>query len=92
MASAEQPGTAPRRTLWTAVGDEFAAWGALVLGTVETIGDIALFTWNTCVWLFSRLPRRETLLPNFYQVGVRSLPVVALTGTFPARGPRSSRQ
>ncbi|MCA9178666.1 MAG: ABC transporter permease [Planctomycetales bacterium] len=82
MASAEQPGTAPRRTLWTAVGDEFAAWGALVLGTVETIGDIALFTWNTCVWLFSRLPRRETLLPNFYQVGVRSLPVVALTGTF----------
>ena len=29
-----------------------------------------------------RLPRRETLLPNFYQIGVLSLPVVALTGTF----------
>ena len=25
---------------------------------------------------------RETLLPNFYQIGVLSLPVVALTGTF----------
>ncbi|NIP85892.1 MAG: ABC transporter permease, partial [Planctomycetales bacterium] len=25
---------------------------------------------------------KESLLPNFYQVGVRSLPVVALTGTF----------
>jgi len=33
-------------------------------------------------WLFSRLPRRGTLLPNFYQIGVLSLPVVALTGTF----------
>ena len=32
--------------------------------------------------MFTRLPRRETLLPNFYQVGVLSLPVVALTGTF----------
>lgn len=27
-------------------------------------------------------PRRGTLLPNFYHVGVLSLPVVALTGTF----------
>jgi phospholipid/cholesterol/gamma-HCH transport system permease protein len=26
--------------------------------------------------------RRETLLPSFYQIGVLSLPVVALTGTF----------
>jgi len=32
--------------------------------------------------MFSHLPRRETLLPNFYQVGVLSLPVVALTGMF----------
>ena len=30
----------------------------------------------------TRWPRRETLLPIFYQVGVRSLPVVAVTGTF----------
>ena len=33
---------------------------------------------HTVTWLLSRLPRKETLLPNFYQVGVRSLPVVAL--------------
>ena len=32
--------------------------------------------------MFTRLPRRETLLPAFYQVGVLSLPVVAITGTF----------
>jgi len=29
-----------------------------------------------------RMPRRDTLLPNFYQIGVLSFPVVALTGTF----------
>jgi phospholipid/cholesterol/gamma-HCH transport system permease protein len=28
------------------------------------------------------LPRGETLWPNFHEVGVKSLPVVALTGTF----------
>ena len=32
--------------------------------------------------MVTRLPRRETILPNFYQIGVLSLPVVALTGTF----------
>jgi phospholipid/cholesterol/gamma-HCH transport system permease protein len=32
--------------------------------------------------MFSRLPRRGTVWPNFYEVGVKSLPVVALTGTF----------
>ncbi|MBM3998108.1 MAG: ABC transporter permease [Planctomycetes bacterium] len=34
------------------------------------------------MWLLVRFPRRSVLLPNFYQVGVRSLPVIALTGTF----------
>ncbi|MFM7843421.1 MAG: MlaE family ABC transporter permease, partial [Planctomycetota bacterium] len=42
----------------------------------------ALFCWQTLRWLCTRLPRGETLWPNFYQVGVLSLPVVALTGTF----------
>lgn len=32
--------------------------------------------------MFTRTPVRGTLLTNFYQVGVLSLPVVALTGTF----------
>ena len=32
--------------------------------------------------MFGRLPRYETIIPNFYQVGVLSLPVIALTGTF----------
>lgn len=46
------------------------------------VGDVSMFTWRMCVWMFTRLPRPGTLLINFYQVGVLSLPVVALTGTF----------
>src|SRR3954453_9167201 len=33
-------------------------------------------------WMFTRWPRKDTLFPNFYQIGVLSLPVIALTGTF----------
>src|SRR5215471_11597101 len=61
---------------WIAdLGDVIIAW-------VSALGDIMLFSWRTMVWMFSRLPRKDTLLPNFYQIGVLSLPVVALTGTF----------
>lgn len=49
---------------------------------ILAVGDFTLFVWRALVWLFTRFPRKETLLPNFYQVGVLSLPVVALTGTF----------
>ena len=57
-------------------------WGRMTITAVLAIGDFAIFVLNTLRWLFTRLPRRETLLPSFYQVGVSSLPVVALTGTF----------
>ena len=46
------------------------------------MGDVSEFFFRTIAWIFTRLPRRDTLLPNFYQIGVLSLPVVALTGTF----------
>lgn len=59
-----------------------ADWGEVVFNGFVATGDMMLFVWRTLGWLFTRLPRRETLLPNFYQVGVLSLPVVALTGTF----------
>lgn len=57
-------------------------WGQLVLNAVMAIGDFSLFVLRTLTWMFTRLPRPETVWPNFYQVGVSSLPVVALTGTF----------
>jgi phospholipid/cholesterol/gamma-HCH transport system permease protein len=49
---------------------------------MTTLGDMALFAWQTMVWLFTAKPCKGTILPNFYYVGVLSLPVVALTGTF----------
>lgn len=57
-------------------------WGGVAIDGVNTVGDMAIFAWHMFVWLFTARPRRGTLLPNFYHVGVLSLPVVALTGTF----------
>ncbi len=57
-------------------------WGSAVVDGVTTMGDMAIFVWRMFVWMFTRLPRRGTIMVNFYQVGVLSLPVVALTGTF----------
>ena len=62
--------------------DAMADWGGAVLDGAYTTGDLSIFSVQVFKWLFTRLPRRETLLPNFYQVGVLSLPVIALTGTF----------
>ncbi len=68
--------------LLQAVADQIAELGAVVIYWTRLAGDLALFSLRTVAWLVVRLPRRETLLPNFYQIGVLSLPVVALTGTF----------
>jgi len=57
-------------------------WGRVVIDTVIALGDFTLFCFRMLGWLFTRFPQKETLWPNFHQVGVLSLPVVALTGTF----------
>lgn len=59
-----------------------SSWGRVVIDTVIALGDFALFLFRTMIWLFTRLPQKGTLWSNFHQVGVSSLPVVALTGTF----------
>ncbi len=64
------------------ISDRIADWGEVAMDGVVTLGQLARFSWQTLAWLFTRGPRRETLLPNFYQVCVLSLPVVAMTGTF----------
>lgn len=58
------------------------AWGSIVVSAICTVGDITLFAWQMFGWMFAAKPKKDTLLPNFYYVGVLSLPVVALTGTF----------
>ena len=53
-----------------------------LIGALIALGDFAIFAGQAFLWLFTRRPRRGTIWPTFYQVGVSSLPVVALTGTF----------
>jgi phospholipid/cholesterol/gamma-HCH transport system permease protein len=68
--------------LLLAVADRIADLGEVVVDWIVGLGNIATFTMSMFGWLLTRLPRKETLLPSFYQIGVLSLPVVALTGTF----------
>ncbi len=82
MASQSSGLARPRVGILQAVAAGIADLGGSVLNCVIAIGDITQFFIRTLAWLFTRLPRGETLLPNFYQIGVLSLPVVALTGMF----------
>lgn len=70
------------QSFFGAVGESVANLGDVTLYAVDALGDITLFAWRTLVWMVARVPRRDTLIDSMYQIGVRSLPVVALTGTF----------
>jgi phospholipid/cholesterol/gamma-HCH transport system permease protein len=58
------------------------AWGDNILRMLTALGDFAMFTGSLALWMIKARPRKGTLLPNFYSVGVLSLPVVMLTGLF----------
>src|SRR5688500_8709915 len=58
------------------------ALGEFALAGLTFVGDLALFSVQTFAWLFRRRPARGTLVPTLYVVGVRSVPVVAITGMF----------
>lgn len=62
--------------------DWIADWGAVVGDAICALGDLFLFIGRTFAWLLRHGSPKGALAPNFYQVGVLSLPVVALTGTF----------
>src|SRR6476660_9579748 len=69
-------------TAGTASNDPVWRLGDLSYRAVVLLGDFTLFSLQTVGWLFRRWPAPRTILPNFYLVGVRSVPVVAITGTF----------
>jgi phospholipid/cholesterol/gamma-HCH transport system permease protein len=56
--------------------------GSVALRAVTLLGDFAIFSVQTFGWMIRRRPAPGTLLPSFYLVGVRSVPVVAITGMF----------
>ena len=72
----------PRASLLSIMTSWIADWGAIVTDAVITLGQIAEFAWEVLYWLVLRWAPRGTLYPTLYQVGVLSLPVIALTGTF----------
>lgn len=67
--------------LWR-ISEGIADFGAVVIRMIEGLGDMTLFAWSAILWMFSRLPRRDTLINNMYAIGVQSLPVVAIIGAF----------
>ena len=70
------------RSLADWVAERIADLGAVLLDRIAAVGDVAIFAFRTLAWILSRRQRRDVLVPAFYQIGVLSLPVVALTGLF----------
>lgn len=56
--------------------------GEQVFDAVAEIGGLAQFCARALTWLLMRRPRWSVLVPSFYVIGVSSVPVVAITGTF----------
>ena len=66
----------PRRRGW------ITSMGASLYALVATWGDMAEFALRTLAWVVRRRPSRGMLVPVLHQIGVRSVPVVAVTGLF----------
>ncbi len=56
--------------------------GRTLAHSVALAGNLAVFAFSTIFWLIAKGPKRETLTYNFYTIGVLSMPVIMLTGTF----------
>jgi phospholipid/cholesterol/gamma-HCH transport system permease protein len=55
--------------------------GRLTADSLAGLGDLSVFAGQVLAWV-TRRPSRGALLPVFFAVGVRSIPVVAITGVF----------
>jgi phospholipid/cholesterol/gamma-HCH transport system permease protein len=82
MAVAQLPATAPDASgpAWNPT--PVHKIGEQMLNAVAEVGGLAQFCGLTMVWLFSRRLKWSVLVPSFYAIGVQSVPVVAITGTF----------
>ena len=56
--------------------------GRLVLLLISEAGALTVFSGQIAGAALRRLPTRRALIPVLYEVGVRSVPVVLITGTF----------
>ncbi len=56
--------------------------GEHVFEVIAEIGSVTAFFALTLGWMLRRRSRWTVLIPSFYMIGVSSVPVVAITGTF----------
>lgn len=75
MAVAPWPGHAPPPTPVHRLGEH-------AFDVVADIGDAGVFLFRTLLWMLRKRPRWSVLVPCLYAIGVSSVPVVAITGTF----------
>lgn len=62
---------------------EGVTWvGAKALDSVAVLGGMTIFFGQTLSWQFARWPSRRLVVASLHQIGVRSLPVICLTGAF----------
>jgi phospholipid/cholesterol/gamma-HCH transport system permease protein len=69
-------------TMWERFTGSVSKIGHSISSRIAFAGNLAVFSLSTIFWLIAKGPRRETLTPCFYNIGVLSIPVVMLTGTF----------
>ncbi len=69
-------------TTWERFTASVSKIGHMISSRVSFAGNLAVFSLSTLFWLVAKGPRRETLTHCFYFIGVLSIPVVMLTGTF----------
>jgi phospholipid/cholesterol/gamma-HCH transport system permease protein len=62
--------------------DLVSSFGAAFTQAVTALGEFTDFTFRAVFWTLWRRPAPHTLMPTFYAIGVRSVPVIALTGVF----------
>jgi phospholipid/cholesterol/gamma-HCH transport system permease protein len=63
-------------------GGGLMALGGSFYTALVGLGDVSLFAGQTLAWVARARPYARTLVPALYSVGVRSVPVVAITGMF----------
>ncbi len=56
--------------------------GITARGVLGEVGRFTIFSARVFAWIFTHLTRWRLLAPQLHEVGVRSLPVVSLTGVF----------
>jgi len=56
--------------------------GRFVVNFIVAIGDLTRFLFQTLAGLLGRMPHSRVLWPVMYEVGVRSVPVISVTGLF----------